>query len=173
MKVRSLWLAPCAAVAVAAVAWLASARPALGANADEDAIRALDAKFVAAWNRHDAKAMASVWAEDGDLINPMGQYARGRADIEKLIAAEHGSTGAMRECKGTIAAETVRILSPDVAVADWEFHVSGVLQPKSTQPQNLVFHVTTVLRKVGGSWAVFAARPYAEASGMKPAPSTD
>ena len=47
-------------------------------DTDTAAIHARTQEFLAAWNRHDAKEMAAVWAPDGDLVNPFGRAAKGR-----------------------------------------------------------------------------------------------
>ena len=56
---------------------------------EETAVRDHCASFVTAWNKHDAKAMAATWANDGSLINPFGRLASGRAEVEKLLSEEH------------------------------------------------------------------------------------
>ena len=61
-------------------------------SAREKEVRAVEDAFVAAWNKHDTKALAAGWAPDGDLINPFGRWAKGRAEVEKLLgeqAAHH------------------------------------------------------------------------------------
>src|SRR5258706_2478929 len=58
---------------------------------DEAAIRKVFAGFGDAWGKDDAKSMASHWAEDGDIVNPQGRRANGRAEIEKLFADEHST----------------------------------------------------------------------------------
>src|SRR5262249_32777906 len=47
---------------------------------DEAAIRKVFGDFAEAWGRDDAKSMASHWAVDGDVINPPGRRANGRAE---------------------------------------------------------------------------------------------
>ena len=46
---------------------------------DEQAIVAVIDRFVDAWNRHDAKAFAAVFAEDADFTNWRGTGASGRS----------------------------------------------------------------------------------------------
>src|SRR4051812_2827334 len=59
--------------------------------ADTKGIEEMIKGFADGWNKHDAKAMTMTWTKDGDLINPMGRYAKGHADIEKLFTEEHGT----------------------------------------------------------------------------------
>jgi hypothetical protein len=51
MRMKSLW------IALAAVAMLAAGEARAAESKDEMAIRARSDEFVAAWNKHDAKAM--------------------------------------------------------------------------------------------------------------------
>src|ERR1700683_840484 len=44
-------------------------------------------RFMDAWNRHDAKSFASVFAEDGDSTNWRGTAAGGRSKIEEFQAS--------------------------------------------------------------------------------------
>src|SRR5688572_16746766 len=84
--------------------------------ADDQAIKDRVDQFQAAWNKHDAKAMAAIWAEDGDLINPFGATAQDRAEVEKVFNHEHAH--AFKGSTYTTSAVTVRSVAPDVAVAD-------------------------------------------------------
>jgi len=64
--------------------------PLLAKESDEAGIRATDEVFAAAWNKHDAKAMAATWAKDGDLVNPFGRVAKGRAEVEGTVDRGNG-----------------------------------------------------------------------------------
>jgi ketosteroid isomerase-like protein len=55
-------------------------------ESDQQAIVAVIDRFVEAWNWHDAKAFAAVFAEDADFTNWRGEGARGRAKIEAFHA---------------------------------------------------------------------------------------
>jgi uncharacterized protein (TIGR02246 family) len=134
-----------------------AAAPALAQ--DEAAIRKAAADFVAAWNRHDAKAMAARFAEDGDIINPSAQAARGRAEIEKLFAGEQ--TTVMKGSTYVLAKADVRLLGPTTAVADWEGDITGMQGPQGEALPPFKHHVTIVYVKKGAEWLAAVARPYA------------
>jgi len=53
---------------------------AAGQADDKAAIRALEARQPEAWNRHDAKAYASLFTEDGECVNIVGWWWKGRAE---------------------------------------------------------------------------------------------
>ena len=54
-------------------------------STDEAAIRALEARQPEAWNHHDAKAYANLFTEDGDCVNIVGWWWKGRAEIERKL----------------------------------------------------------------------------------------
>ena len=143
---------------VAAVA-AATSVPAQAAEAEDKAmIERLGADFAAAWNAHDAKRMAAVFAEDGDLINPFGQKARGRGDIEKFFAGEQA--GPMKGTTYTIESTFFRELDPTCAISDWEGVVSGMMDPSGKAMPPFRHHVFGVYVKKGGHWHATALRGF-------------
>jgi uncharacterized protein (TIGR02246 family) len=136
---------------------------ALGAGSalaqDEAAIRKASADFVAAWNRHDAKAMAALFAEDGDIINPSGRAARGRAEVEKLFTEEHAAV--MKGSTYVLTKGDVRLLGPTTAVSDWESEITGMSGPQGEALPPFKHHVTIVYVKKGALWMAAVGRPYA------------
>src|SRR5688500_14131232 len=67
----------------ALVVGAALARRSTAAEDESQNVRKQCSAFVQAWNTHDAKGMAAVFANEGDSINPMGLHVAGRADVEK------------------------------------------------------------------------------------------
>lgn len=56
------------------------------ANAQESIIQQKTESYVEAFNKRDAKKLASLWAEDGEYINPeTGEIITGRDEIEKAF----------------------------------------------------------------------------------------
>ncbi len=128
----------------------------------EEAIRRQVDEFVNAWNKHDARAMAQVYTDDADLVNPSGRIAKNKREIETLFRDEH--TNAFKDSHMKLRPSGVRLLSPEVALGEYEFEVTGVKDPtgKSTTMQG---HLTDVFKKQGSAWMVAASRP------MIPAPN--
>ncbi len=145
---------------VLSLAVMALLAPALGAQTEEPAestgVRALTDAFAAAWGRHNARELAGLWTEDGDLVNPMGRAAKGRAEVQRLFAEEHATF-----MKGTTLSVTVngeRPLAPDLAVIDCEALLRGVTSPdgRSVPPfKHLIF---AVVKKGDAGWRFVAAR---------------
>jgi len=137
------------------------------ASEDETAIRQLCASFVTAWNHHDAKGMAAVWAEDGDLVNPFGRAAKGRAEIEKLLGGEHSTV--MRASTYTAVGVNVRLLAPTLAVSEWTSEVTGMLDPKGAAMPAFKHQVMVVHEKRNGQWYALMTRAWATPT-LPPAP---
>jgi uncharacterized protein (TIGR02246 family) len=128
-----------------------------GNAASEAAIRKLSADFADAWAKDDAKAMASFWSPDGDLINPWLRVAKGHAEIEKLFQDEHSTV--FKSTNYGLKVTGVRFLGADVAIGDWESTISGMKGPDGSALPPLAHHVTVVLQRKAGKWWIEAARP--------------
>ncbi|MBZ5591883.1 MAG: SgcJ/EcaC family oxidoreductase [Acidobacteriia bacterium] len=93
---------------------------------DEAQIRQLALDAVAAWNCHDVRAFTRVYADDADLTNVIGTTVRGRKAIhdhhaeifETIFRKSHLEPGEIR----------VRFLSPEIAVVDIRWEMTGALE---------------------------------------------
>ena len=176
---RATWTyAAGGALVLALVSRVAFAPEAAGADADEAVIKRRAPEFVAAWNKHDTKALAAFWTEDGDFVGPWGRKAAGRAELEKLFADEHTGTGPYRESTLEVKGDTVRLVTPDVAMEDLEVLVTGAYAPNGSKAPTTTLLVPMVVKRVGTTWKTFAARPHvklfpaiAAAAGGLPAPA--
>lgn len=84
--------------------------------AEEAAIRKAIESYVDAFNRQDAKALASLWSPEAVYINPLsGVQVTGRAEIEKQFASIFADEeGAKLEA----TTDSIRFISPGVAVEE-------------------------------------------------------
>jgi uncharacterized protein (TIGR02246 family) len=148
---------------ILALSWgLCSAAQALAQSAtaagggDDAAIRQIAVDYAAAWTAHDARAMAALWTDDGDLVNPLGKLAEGRRAVEKMFAIEHMTY--MKATRLKTEVKSIKFVSDSVAVLDAEATLSGVRDPDGNliQPQKHAFFA--VLVKSGTSWAIASAR---------------
>lgn len=150
---RSIALAVVACLALGAAGWQ------VGGKDEEAAVKARADEFAAAWNKHDSAAMAALWAMDGDLINPFGREAKGRADVQKLFADEHSTM--MKESHFMVKVGRTRFLAEGaVAVSDWDVTIHNVKAEDGAVIPSQEFHVAVVLQKSKGAWMFEAGRPY-------------
>ena len=106
---------------------------------EEQAIRAVLARFYDGWNAHDADMMVSAYAEDIDHINVFGEWQRGRATLRAELARLHAGPLSNSQKKYTV--EKIRFLGPDVAVVQ--------VSSDSVNGKNLG---TYVMEKQKGAW---------------------
>ena len=134
-----------------------------GRAKDEEAIKKVFTDFGAAWAKDDAKGMASFWTEDGDLINPAGRVANGRAEVEKLFEDEHAST--FKGTQITFSGGTVRFVKSGVAIYTVNWEVPGAHGPDGKE-MTLKGVVTSVMVKKNGKWWTLAVRAVTPAGQM-------
>lgn len=127
----------------------------------ERAVRATFDRFTAAWNAHDARAMADCWQEDGAAVDPWGRHAHGRTGVEHLLADEH---------RETMAASSYRVVTfaleprtDDVVVAECEAVIDDVCAPNG-RAYALPHRLAAVLRLDGGTWRFVSLHPTFDAA---------
>jgi uncharacterized protein (TIGR02246 family) len=115
-------------------------------------------RFNAAFNRLDAREVASFWEENGTLIGPTGTRGAGRAGIEKVYAGNVETM--LRGTTSTFTVETVRMLGQDLALLDVAHEIRGATMPGGTTG-TMKLHVVVLARKHGKDWLWVDTRPYA------------
>lgn len=128
---------------------------------EERAIQNSVNAFVDAWNSHDPKAMAAVYSEEADLINPNGRIAKSRQEIERLFRDEHG--GPFRQSQFSATPQSTRFVTPELAVITESFEVSDALDPSGNKT-TLRGSFTNVMKKQGDRWEVLVCRAMIPAS---------
>jgi uncharacterized protein (TIGR02246 family) len=93
-----------------------SATTLFGQNSREDeaAIRADIQEQGAARNKHDWAALSSHFADDGVLINPAGQFWKGRNEIRTQLAAL--SSCCLEPTSVKVDVRSIRFIAPDIAI---------------------------------------------------------
>lgn len=127
-----------------------------GSTKDREAIRSIALKWQDTWNRHEIKALASLVAEDVDLVTVSGTWLRSRKEFEEDHTKSHEM--ALRDSVLKVNGTSVKFIRPDVAVAHGEWGIEGVKDAdgKPRQPQQGIF--TWVLEKRKGAWLIIAAQ---------------
>jgi uncharacterized protein (TIGR02246 family) len=129
----------------------------LAQNKEEAAVQKRVSDFQDAWNKHDAKAIAAFWTEDGDLVDPTGTPAMGRPAVEKLVAADLANI--IRDGKSVFTVKNIRFVKPDVIVLDMTHEITGAHAPDGSAMPVTKALVTGVGIKKGGTWMWVAGRP--------------
>ena len=147
MKRHTRWNPWLLCLALAALGGAVSAAP----SNDESSIRQLQAAQADAWNRHDAAAYAALFTEDGDCVNVVGWWWKGREQIESKLKAAFAFV--FHESQLTITDTSVRFLSPTLAVAHVSWTMTGAKTPPG-MPEPRVGIQTQVLEKQSGRWLI-------------------
>ena len=120
-------------------------------NPDEAEIRRLQRRQQEAWNQHDAKAYASLFTEDGDIVNVVGWWWKGRAEIEKKLTDAYAFV--FKESTLTVTDVQFKFLTPEIAVAHVKWTMTGARTPKGTpEPQQGI--QIQILQKQAGKWLI-------------------
>jgi uncharacterized protein (TIGR02246 family) len=128
---------------------------------DTSMIKKNTAEFKAAWNNHDSRAIAALFARDGDLICPDGQFHSDASSVEKFFTNEYGPNGKLGKTQFDIKKDQIRFITPDVALQDWECVVTGITGSDGADAGPVINRCTVISKKEGNTWKIAAARPQA------------
>ena len=142
-----------AAVLVLFVVSSVHAQP--GGGDDRTAIRELVRQYNNAREANDPKAIEALFVADADQLVSSGEWRRGRDVLVKGAMASSARTGGTR----TLTVEAIRMIAPDVAVADARYEISGLADGSTRR----MWSTFVVVRQAGG-WRISAIR------NMLPAP---
>jgi uncharacterized protein (TIGR02246 family) len=119
---------------------------------DRQAILTLMDRFMDAWNRHDAKAFAAVFAEDADFTNWRGTGASGRSKIEEFHAPTFATIFKNSHQKYTTIKS--RFIRPDVAAVDVHWEMTGAMDAQGNPRPDRLGLLNFVVAKNDGQWQI-------------------
>jgi uncharacterized protein (TIGR02246 family) len=139
-----------------------------GETRDEAAIRALGDTFANAFVQKNAELRASLFAENGTFVTPVGDFLQGRVAMVKDFGPEaqqavNGSTQA------AFSNYRVRFIKPDVAVVDALLTVHNVNGPDGATIPVIPINFFYVAARHGDHWLIEDGRAHfapAPANGM-------
>lgn len=122
----------------------------------EDAIRAIGAQAVEAWNAHDMEAFAALFREDAEFVSVHGMWWTGRGRIR----AEHEATHATIFRRSQLSATEMRVklLRRDVASLHMLWHLTGLIQPSGQALPDRTGVLVCFLAKDAGEWSIAVAQ---------------
>lgn len=122
--------------------------------ADKSAIRDLvGSRQQVAWNQHDARAYAALFAEDGDVVNVVGWWWKGRTEIESNLTRMFADI--FRVSTLTFGQVDVRFLTPEIAIAHARWKMAGAHMPPGL-PEPREGLQTLTVQKRNGEWLIAA-----------------
>jgi uncharacterized protein (TIGR02246 family) len=118
-------------------------------NNDEAAIREVVSKYVDARERRDPKAVEELFTNDADQLVSSGEWRRGRDAVVRGTMESSSRTGGKR----SITVESVRMVTPDVAIADGRYELTGLAGGATRN-----MWTTFVLKRTEKGWRISAIR---------------
>jgi uncharacterized protein (TIGR02246 family) len=116
---------------------------------DEAAIREVVSKYVDARERIDPKAVEELFTSDADQLVSSGEWRRGRDAVVRGTMESSSRTGGKR----TITVESLRLVTPDVAIADGRYELTGLAGGATRS-----MWTTLVLKRTDKGWRISAIR---------------
>ena len=124
-------------------------------SSDEAAIKDVVAGFSNAWNTHDAHAMCVSIAEDVEWVNWRGEPLGTRKDVED----EHAKLFAdlYRNTQRTDTVKSIRRISPDLAVVDDYWTMTGARKRDGSEWPYRAGLYTFLMAKRDGRWIIIVS----------------
>ncbi len=122
-------------------------------SADETAIRETGTTFAKACDEADSKAAAAHFTADAEYVDEQGNIFQGRQAIEELLAASFTANPGSRL---EVVIDTIRFISPGVAVEDGTLMVTRAAGRPSDSSRYTAVHV-----KTNGKWLTASSREHA------------
>ena len=119
-------------------------------EADSAAIRQLVARFIDAFNHHDAQGWAAPFLEDGDFTNVTGLTLRGRSKVEERFRGLFA--GPLKDAHRSATVRHTRFVRPDVAAVDAEWELVGSKAADGQENPVRKGMFTWVMVKQNGQW---------------------
>lgn len=118
-----LKLALAVSLFVAFSAGLAWAQMASKMDGDSAGVKQCVAAWEDAWNRHDARATAAAYVEDGDFSSTTGIPSHGSKELESHY--NDIFTTFLKDAHRTDTVRSIRFLTPEIASVDIDWEMTG------------------------------------------------
>ena len=123
-----------------------------GQQADTQQIHGAMNAFVDAWNHHDAKAFAAVFAEDADFTNWRGMGASGQSRIEAFHAPLFATI--FKNSHQTLTDIKIRFVRADVAAVDVHWEMTGQTDAQGNPRPLRQGLLNFLMAKNDGQWQI-------------------
>jgi creatinine amidohydrolase len=124
---------------------------------DERTIQRIGDTFTLAWTNQDARRLADLWTDEGDILHPDGVTERSPNTIRQnrahLFAQKEYSAS-----RHPLTINNIRCLGQGVAVADAKWELRGVTDGRGQRVPTVEGLATLVVAKAGELWKIEAYR---------------
>ena len=138
---------------------------------EQQAIRAVVARYEAAWNRHDMDAWGALFTDDVDYVNRGGGLWRGnKANVDGHKAIHEDLRAQKQQMTWAAAVENVSFIKPDVALVHVSWKWPGFVLSSGQPSPDLRGMITMVMVKRDGAWLIRALQNTVADAVPTPAP---
>jgi uncharacterized protein (TIGR02246 family) len=127
-----------------------------GQDPADAAIRQVVKRYESAYNRGDADAVAAIYARDATHTYAMGITHRGQAEIAQGL--REMLAGPLRGTQMDLNPLRIRSLSPDIAVEEAAFTLTGLMGPDGTAMPPIAGFCLAVYQRDAGQWLAAAVQ---------------
>jgi uncharacterized protein (TIGR02246 family) len=152
--IQRLGLAVLAGALVIGATGSASAGPAQ----DEASVRALGDTFAKAFIEKNSELRASLFAENGTFVTPVGDFLQGRVAMVKDFGSEAQAVNGTTQA--AFSNYRVRFIKPDVAVVDALLTIHNVNGPDGTIIPVIPVNFFYVAARHGDRWLIEDGRAH-------------
>jgi uncharacterized protein (TIGR02246 family) len=152
--VQGLGLALLACMLVMAATSSASA----GQAQDEAAVRALGDNFAKAFVQKNPEQRASLFADNGTFVTPVGDFLQGRVTMVKDFGSEAQAVNGTTQA--AFSNWRVRFIKPDVAVVDALLTLHNINGPDGTVIPVIPVNFFYVATRHGNQWLIEDGRAH-------------
>jgi uncharacterized protein (TIGR02246 family) len=123
--------------------------------AEDNAVQAFEDTQQASWNAHDARAYASAFSDDAEVVNSLGWRWTGRGETERMIGDGFKLVYAQSRLQTTVV--TIRALSPQLMSVVLKWSMTDARAPDGGAPlgpQN--GFESQLLQRGEGGWQILS-----------------
>jgi uncharacterized protein (TIGR02246 family) len=125
----------------------------------EAAVRALGDNFAKAFAQKNAEQRASLFAENGTFVTPVGDFLQGRVAMVKDFGPE-AQQAVTATTQAAFSNYRIRFIKPDIAVADALLTVRNVKGPDGTVIPAIAINFFYVASRHGNQWLIEDGRAH-------------
>ena len=125
---------------------------------DEAAVRALGDTFAKAFVQKSADLRASLFAENGTFVTPVGDFLQGRVAMVKDFGSEAQAVNGTTQA--AFSNWRVRFIKPDVAVVDALLTLHNINGPDGTVIPVIPVNFFYVATRHGNQWLIEDGRAH-------------
>jgi len=129
-----------------------------GQTQDEAAVRALGDNFAKAFVQKNPEQRASLFAENGTFVTPVGDFLQGHVAMVKDFGSEAQAVTATTQA--AFSNYRVRFIKPDLAVVDALLTLHNINGPDGTVIPQIPVNFFYVASRHGGQWLIEDGRAH-------------